>query len=184
MAEKLVSNYQPISLLPVLSKVIEKVVHEQTTRFLNGNIIFYKYQPDFRSNHSTELFPSFLYDKIFKGFDNGVYTGMILIDLPKVFDTINHKILFDKVLPTDLLKNTISLYKTYLAERHFNVEVANLVSKFANISCGALQNSILDPFLFLIYFNMIQAVLCKLQLYADDLCQLFQHKDVTEIKNS
>ena len=100
--------------------------------------------------------------KFLKGFDNEVYTGMILIDLPKVFDTINHKILFDKVLPTDLLKNTISLYKTYLAERHFNVEVANLVSKFANISCGALQNSILDPFLFLIYFNMIQAVLCKL----------------------
>ena len=68
MAEKLVSNYQPISLLPVLSKVIEKVVHEQTTTFLNSNIIFYKYQPDFRSNHSTKLFPSFLYDKILEMF--------------------------------------------------------------------------------------------------------------------
>ena len=93
-----VSNYRPISLLPILSKVIEKVVHEQTTKFLNDNNIFYKYQSGFRNNHSTDLFLSFLNDKILKGFDNGVYTGMTLTDLQKAFDTINHKILLDKLL--------------------------------------------------------------------------------------
>ena len=86
-----VSNYRPISLLPILSKVFEKVVHEQTTEFLNDNNIFYKYQSGFRNNHPIDLFPSFLNDKILKGFDNRVYTGMILIDLQKGFDTINQK---------------------------------------------------------------------------------------------
>ena len=57
------SNYRPSSLLPILSKVIEKVVHEQTTKLLNDNNIFYKYQYGFRGNHLTDLFPSFLNDK-------------------------------------------------------------------------------------------------------------------------
>ena len=103
-----VSNYRPISLLPILSKVIEKVVHEQTTKFLNDNNIFYKYQSGFRNNHSTDLFLSFLNDKMLKGFDSGVYTGMILIDLQKAFDTKNHKILLEKLLPIGFSKNTIS----------------------------------------------------------------------------
>ena len=106
---------------------------------------------------------------------------MILIDLQKAFDTINHEILLDK-LPIGFSKNTISRYESYLAERHFTVEVANRVSKFSKISSGVPQGSILGPLLFLIYVNdMSQAVECDLHLYADDSCLLFQHKNVTEI---
>ena len=112
---------------------IEEVVHEQATKFLNDNNIFCKYRSDFRNNHSTDLFLSFLDDKILKGFDKGLHTGMVLIDLLKTFDTINHKILLDKHFPIDFLKNTISSFESYLPERHFTVEVANRVSKFANI---------------------------------------------------
>ena len=164
-------------------KVIEKVVHKQTTKFLNDNNIFYKYQSGFRSNHSTDLFLSCLNCKILKGFDSGMYTGMILIDLLKAFDTINHNILLDKLLPIGFSKNMISWYESYLVERHFTVEVANRVSEFTNISCGVLQGSILGPLLFLIYVNhMIQAVECDLYLYANDACVFFQHISVTEIK--
>ena len=110
---------------------------------------------------------------------------MILTDLQKAFDAINHKILLDKLLPIGFSKNTISWYDSYLAERHFTVEVANRVSKFANISCGVPQGSILGPLLFLIYVNdMSQAVECDLYLYVDDSCMLFENKSVTEIKNS
>ena len=122
---KTVSNYRPISLLPILSKVIEKVVHEQTTKFLNDHNISYKYQSGFRNNHSTDLFLSFLNDKILKDFNNGVYTGMILIDLQEAFDMINHKILLEKTLPIDFSKSMISWYESYLAERHFTIQVAN-----------------------------------------------------------
>ena len=178
-----VSNYRPIFLLPILLQVIENIVHEQTTKFLYNNNMFYKYQSGFRNNHSTDLFLSFLSDKSLKGFDNGVYTGMILIDLQKAFDTINHKILLDKLLPIDFSKNTISWYESYLAERHFTVEVENRVSKFSKISCGVPEGSILGPLLFLIYLNdMSQAVVCNLYLHGDDSCLLFQHKNVTETK--
>ena len=100
---------------------------------------------------------------------------MILIDLQKAYHTINHKILFDKLLPIGFSKNLISWYESYLAERHFTVEVANRVSKFSKISCGVPQGYVND---------MSQAVECDLYLYADDSCLLFQHKNVTEIKKT
>ena len=110
---------------------------------------------------------------------------MILAALQKAFDTINHKILLDKLFPICFSKNTISWYESYLAERHFTVKVANRVSKFSKISCGVPQGSILGPLLFLIYVNdMSQAVECDLYLYADDSSLLFQHKNVTEIKKT
>ena len=59
--------------------------------------ILYDYESNFRKNHSTDTCLSFMNDKILKGFDNGVLTGMILIDLQKAFDMINHDILFNKL---------------------------------------------------------------------------------------
>ena len=76
------SNYRPISLLPVISKIIEKVVHDQTNAFLSDENILYNYQSGFRANHSTNLCLSFL-TKVLKGFHEGLLTGMILIDLQK-----------------------------------------------------------------------------------------------------
>ena len=135
-------------MLPILSKFIERVVHEQTTKFLNDSNIFDKYQSGFRSNHSTDVFLSFLNDKILKGFDNGMYTGMILIDLQEAFDTTNHQILLDKLLPVGFSKNASRWYESYLTERHFTGGVINRVSKFANISCGVSQDSVLGSLLF------------------------------------
>ena len=91
------SNYRPISLLPLLSKVFERVLLDQTEEFLNLNKILYDYESGFRKNHSTDTCRSFLNDKNLKGFDDGLVTGMILIDLHKAFDTISHDILLKKL---------------------------------------------------------------------------------------
>ena len=77
-----------------------------------------------------------------------MYTGMILIDLQKAFNTIGHKFLHDKLLPVGFSNNSIVWHEFYLAEWHFTVEVANQASKFVNISCGVLQSLVLDPALF------------------------------------
>ena len=84
-------NYRLTSLLPLISKVIEKVILE-----LEENMIIYKYQSGFRSHHSTNSCLSFLCNKVQQGFEKGMLTGMILIDLRKAFDTIDHKILLQK----------------------------------------------------------------------------------------
>ena len=91
-------NYRPISLLPLISKLIEKIIHEQTQKYLSDHNILYKYQSGFRTNHSTDTCLSYLNDKILQGFDQGKITGMILIDLKKAFDTIDHKVLLDKLV--------------------------------------------------------------------------------------
>ena len=79
------SNYRPISLLPLISIVTEKSIHEQTSSFLSNNEILYSYQSGFWKNHSTDSCLTFLHDKILMGFDKGLMTGMILTDLQKGF---------------------------------------------------------------------------------------------------
>ena len=87
-------NYRPISLLPLISKLFEKIIHIQTQNYLDENNILYKYQSGFRTKHSTDTCLSLLNDKILTGIDNGLLTGMILIDLQKAFETIEDEIFF------------------------------------------------------------------------------------------
>ena len=78
--------------------MLERIVHEQTKEFLDKHKIFYKFQSGFRKNHSTDFCLSYLTDKISKGFDSGLLTEIILIELQKGFDTIDHNILLLKML--------------------------------------------------------------------------------------
>ena len=89
-------NYRPVLLLPLFPLVIEKVIHNQTEILLNKNKILYKYQSGFRKSFSTNSCLTLLTDKINKGFESGKYRGVILIDLKKAFDTIDHEILLKK----------------------------------------------------------------------------------------
>ena len=107
-------NYRPISLLPLLSKVFEKVINSQTASFLDSNFILYENQSGFRPRHSTESCLTHLCDKIIEGCDSGCHTGMILIDLQKAFDTINHEILLDKMKFMNFTKETISWFRSYI----------------------------------------------------------------------
>ena len=91
------------SHFPIVSKIIEKVIHDQTTSYLTENNVLYRKQSGFRKNHSTDTSLALLADKILTGFDSGLLTGMILIDLQKAFDTINHDILLKKCLLLDFL---------------------------------------------------------------------------------
>ena len=85
-------------MLPLISKIIERAIHDQTMNFLSDNNVLYQYQSDFRKFHSTDTCLSYLHDKIIKGFDSGLLTGIILIDIQKAFDTIDHNILIRVLL--------------------------------------------------------------------------------------
>ena len=104
-------NYRPISLLPQLSKIIEKIIHDQVQNCLDEKKIFFKYQSGFRAHHSTSTCLSYLSDRIHQGFENGMFTGMILIDLQKAFDTIDHEIFLDKMVCLGFRDSTISWFK-------------------------------------------------------------------------
>ena len=117
-------NYRPILLLPLISKIIEKVVHDQTQASLDGNKILDKFQSGFRKHFSTDLCLSYLDNKIATGFECGLHTGMILIDLQKALDnTINREILINKIEFLGFSKDVILWFKSYLSYRKFKVNL-------------------------------------------------------------
>ena len=176
--------FRPISLLPLLYKILEKVVHDQTTEYLDKSDLLYKFQSGFRKNHSIDTALSFLTNKISNGFDSGMLTGMVLIDLQKAFDTIDYEILLKKIPFLGFAATTVEWFTSYLSKRTFRINVKNAYSQLADLNCGVPQGSILGPLLFLLNVNdMIQAVDCDLFLYADDSCLVFQDKDIKNVEN-
>ena len=89
-----IDNYRPISILPTLSKILEKIVHKQLMTYLERHSLLFEYQFGFRPNRSTELAVTYFTDLIRKEADNGKATGAVFIDLSKAFDTISHSVLF------------------------------------------------------------------------------------------
>ena len=87
-----IKNYRPISLLPLISKVIEKSINNQTQGYLQRLELLYSYQSDFRANDSADTFLSQLTDLTLNDAENGKHMGMILIDFQKTFHTLDHKI--------------------------------------------------------------------------------------------
>ena len=98
----------------MISNTIEKEVHNHTNEFLSENKILYNYQSGFPTNHSINLCLSFLTDKILKEFDEGLLTGMVLIDLQNAFDTINHEILLKKLEAIGFSDQCMQWFRSYL----------------------------------------------------------------------
>ena len=119
----------------------------------------------------------FCHDKILKGFDKGLMTDMILVDLQKAFDTVDHDMLLKKLSAIGFSNVTIGWLKSYLSNRLCRANLENCYSDPSNITCGVPQGSILGPLLFLIYVNdMPQAVESNLFLYAEDSCLFFRER--------
>ena len=176
-------NYRPISLLPQISKIIEKIVHEQIQEYIDTKKILYRYQSGFRPYHSPDTCLSYLSDRIMQGFENRMFTGMILIDLQKAFDTIDHEIFLEKMKHLGFADSVIFWFRSYLTNRTFFVNIGKETSSPGELSCGVPQGSILGPLIFLLYVNdMPQAVDCDLLLYADDSCLVFRDNNINEIE--
>ena len=150
---------------------------------MSKNTILYRFQSGFQKNYSTNTCLGHLTDEITTGFEKCLFTGMILSDLQKAFDTIDHQILIKKMKYLGFSKNVIAWFKSYLSERKFKININTSYSSPSNLICGVPQGSILGPLLFLLYINDLpQAIVSDSLLYADDTCIVFQHKNVTEIE--
>ena len=107
-------NYRPISLLPLLSKLIEKAIHTQTQKYLDKHSLLYKFQSGFPNFFLTDSCLVQLSDYIINGMDKGLHTGMILIDLQKAFDTLGHDVLLEKMECMVLKRPVVKWFKSYL----------------------------------------------------------------------
>ena len=164
------SNYRPISILPTISKILEKAIHKQLSAFLDDNDLLSTSQFGFRLNSNTVLATAQFTDKVLQSMDAGELTGTVFIDLAKAFDTVNHVILLRKLHLLGADDHACEWFKSFLSERSQVTVYNNAQSETAKISIGVAQGSILGPLLFVIYVNDLPNVLesCHVTLFADD----------------
>ena len=126
------------------------MIYDQTQAFLDENKILCRFQLGFIKSFSMDSCLSHLSNKIATGFKSGLFTGMILIDLQKAFDTINHDILINKMEYLGFSKDAIFWFKSYQTNRKIKVNSNKTFLEPRKLSCGVPQGSILGPLLFLL----------------------------------
>ena len=147
------NNYRPISVLPIVVKVFEKLVYDQIYLYLTENYILSKFQSGFRSNHSTLTALLQSTEQWFKNIDNSFLNGVVFLDLSKAFDTVNHMILLKKLKLYGVGWKSLEWFFSYLQNRIQRCMVNNIMSQPCPMSVGVPQGSILGPLLFLVYIN-------------------------------
>ena len=143
--KSLFNNYRPISLLPSLSKIFERVIFDQLLAYFTNNNLLCLNQFGFRPGHSTELAALRLVDHLITEMDRNRVPTNIYIDLSKTFDTLNHFILLEKLEYYGIADNSLSLLHNYLTDRCQYVEYNGHRSNTLPISTGVPRGSVLGP---------------------------------------
>lgn len=175
------NNYRPISILPSLSKILEKIVYRQLfTPFAENHLS--KVQFGFRPNHSTMHAILNFFQNIANN-SSSKYSVGIFVDIKKAFDTVNHDILLMKLKTYGYSENILKWLRNYLIKRRQRVQIDNVMSDYLELSCGVPQGSILGPLLFLIYINDLPSFLqMKITMFADDTTIQHFGNNLSEMK--
>ena len=166
----LLVNYRPISLLPTISKIFEKVIHDQLYNYFDKYNLLVEQQYGFRKQHSTEYAAVKLIDHVSKEMENGKTPTNVYIDLSKSFDTLTFDILLFKLKYYGVTDTALDLRRSYLTNRKQYVVFNSCQSDYSDIYTGVPQGSILGPLFFSIYINNLINVSNRLNflMYTDD----------------
>ena len=174
-----IGNYRPVSVLTSISKILEKAIHSQVENYCKSKNVIYPLQSGFRDKYSTTTCLIHLHDYIRREIEKGNYVGMVMLDVQKAFDSVDHNMLCEKIR---LLGIEPEWFKSYLSNRKQRVLVNGVYSSDQIIKCGVPQGSILGPWCYLVYCNdMTTCTKSKMIMYADDTILLVSQKNLNHV---
>ena len=131
--KKVFNNYRPVSVLPVFSKILERLMYNRGIKFINKHDILYKYQFGFKKGHSTYMPLTIIIDNIVEALENHEHVMVLYLDLAKAFDTVDHNILLNKLSHYGIRGKALSWFENYLNERQQFVKYSNVQSQSKSI---------------------------------------------------
>ena len=177
-------NYRPISVLPVFSKLLERIMYNRVYSYFKTNNLFYTKRFGFQKNTSTEHAILQLVNEITENFSHNEFTLGVFIDLSKAFDTVDHDILLKKLEYYGTKGNAKKWFESYLQNRkQCIIYNGNNITSFCTITCGVPQGSILGPLLFLIYVNDFFQASTEMSavMFADDTNLFMSDKNIINL---
>ena len=160
---ELLKNYRPVSNLPFLSKVLERVVFTQLKTHLETHNLLEPFQSAYRKCHSTEAAILRVVNDLLQASDDGHVSILSLLDLSAAFDTIDHAILGQRLASTFGCPGTVlGWFESYLSNRMQSVFVNDVQSAPSTLEYGVPQGSVLGPILFTMYTQPLGSVIQQL----------------------
>ena len=146
-------NSRPISILPVLSKIMERLVHSQIQAYFTSNNLVTNFQHAYRAGHSTSTALIQMTDDWLKAIDNSMLVGAVLLDFSAAFDVLDHFLLVEKLKCYGFNSSALKWIRSYLSHRSQKVYLNGSLSTSRGLDCGVPQGSCLGPLLFSVYTN-------------------------------
>lgn len=164
------SNSRPISLLPALSKIFEKIVFNQIQFYFSENNLLTEFQHAYRKGFSTCTALTQMTDDWLREIDNKKICGAVLLDFTAAFDVIDHGLLLQKLERYGFKTSALNWFNSYLTNRSQKVYFNGSFSSSVNVDCGVPQGSCLGPLLYSIFTNDLPLAVqnAKIVMYADD----------------
>ena len=169
--KKIISNYRPISLLPIFSKIFEKIIFNNLYNYMDENHFFNPNQSGFRQGDSCVHQLISITHNIYKSFDINPSQEVrgIFLDISKAFDRVWHKGLLYKIKNFGIDGKLFVLIQSFLSDRYQRVNLNGQSSDWSAVKAGVPQGSLLGPLLFLSYINDLpDGLLSNVKLFADD----------------